>query len=122
MLLPFPQAMALLRNWHEDRSWVYVQASLDSSQEEYVFWAQLLRVSDSEVCFAGDGVVLPILLTNCVFDHVSANHIPNIIRQRFKETDCCIFMRCKNGSALLYGRETRVGFVNTFRPGSECRV
>jgi len=119
MLLPFKKAMMLLRNWQKERSWVYVQASLEGKDKEYLFWGQLLRVSEKEVCFAGSDVVLPILLTDCTFEHIGASQIPQIVLKRFKETDCCVFMRFGSGSALLYGRETRIGFVNSFQPKAE---
>ncbi|HEY6351449.1 MAG TPA: hypothetical protein VI636_18760 [Candidatus Angelobacter sp.] len=122
MLLPFNKAMTLLHNWRQEHSWMYVQANLEGTDKEYLFWGQLLRVSEKEICFAGDGIALPILLTNCTFEHIGANHIPQIILKRFKETDCCVFIRFGNGSVLLYGRETRVGFVNTFQPRAEIRA
>lgn len=108
MLLSFKQAMMLFRKWHRDYSWIYVQARLDDKDIEYLFWGQLLRVSEREVCFAGIDVVLPIAVTGCTFEHINASRIPQIVLQRFRETDCCVFMRFGNGSALLYGRETMV--------------
>jgi hypothetical protein len=116
MSLPFAQALTLLQQWHDDHSWVYVQGSLKASSEEQLFWAQITQISQTEVCFAGDDNVLRIPLAECTFEHVGSNHIPRIVLKRFKETDCCLFIRFHNGSALLYGRQSRVGFVNTFRP------
>ena len=112
------RATALLKAWYEDSSWIYVQTCSEISDEEYQFWGQVSRISESEVTFAGEDAVQLIPLQDCAFEQIGIQDIPEIVRKRFRDTDCCLFMRFKNGSALLYGRKARVGFVNGFRPRS----
>ncbi|HLJ26427.1 MAG TPA: hypothetical protein VKY85_06940 [Candidatus Angelobacter sp.] len=112
------EAITLLKAWYEDSSWIYMQTCSGISDDEQQFWGQVQSISDAEVRLAGEDIALLIPLEDSVFEHVSAQDIPEIVRARFKDTDCCLFIRSERGAALLYGRKSRVGFVNTFRPRS----
>lgn len=95
-------AIALLKNWHDDGSWIYVQARSKNSGE-HQSWVQVSQISDKEVCFAGEDTLLPVSFDHCNFEHIGPDEIPDIVRQRFKETNNCLFMRFDGGAALIYG-------------------
>lgn len=115
MTFPASEAIALLRSWHEDGSWIYVQASFKNSGEQQS-WAQVAQVSETEVFFAGEDGFLPVSVTNCSFEHIGLDHLPEIVRKRFREADCCLFMRFDGGSALIYGSQWSAGLMNRPMP------
>lgn len=104
MLFNVSEAIALLKSWHEDRSWIYVQARSQDSGE-HQSWAQVAQISDTEVCFAGEDTLLPVTFAQCEFEHIGPDEIPQIVLQRFKQANSCLFMRFEGGAALIYGRE-----------------
>lgn len=96
------EAIALLKSWHEDGSWIYVQV-YSQNFGEHQSWAQVAQISDTEVCFAGEDALMPVPVAQCKFEHIGPDGIPEIVRQRFKETNSCLFMSFEGGAALIYG-------------------
>lgn len=106
MSFPTSEAIELLRNWHEDGSWIYMQARSQSGSE-HQSWAQVSRISDEEVFFSAEDTLLPVSFAECEFEHIGPEEIPEIVLQRFQETDCCLFLRFDGGAALIYGGKGR---------------
>lgn len=103
MMFATNDAIALFQSWHDDGSWIYVQ-SCSQNSGEHQSWAQVARISEREVCFAGEDTLLPVSFNHCKFEHIGPDGIPNIVLQRFRQTNSCLFMRFDGGSALIYGR------------------
>jgi hypothetical protein len=106
MSFPSTQAIAALKAWHEDSRSIYVQVA-SKTLGEHQFWGRVAWISQTEVGFAGEGIFVPVPLSNCTYDYVGPDQIPEVVRKRFQETDCCLFMRFDRGSALLYGQQRR---------------
>jgi hypothetical protein len=116
MILGAPDGVALLKMWEEAGSWVYIQTN-SLAYGEQQFWGRVARVSERRVCFAGEKAWIPVRLTDCIFEHIASDEIPELLRERFKDADCCLFMRFATGAALVYGKQSRMGFCESILQG-----